>query len=78
MQVYTDELCHFGIPGMKWGRRKGPSTKEMRNDRNNIIKSELTKAYKKHDVYNKNNDYAVEIAASKANMEAYKKQLIKC
>jgi hypothetical protein len=24
--VYDDELMHYGVPGMKWGRRKSPTT----------------------------------------------------
>ena len=23
--VYDDELMHYGVPGMKWGRRKSPT-----------------------------------------------------
>ena len=24
--VYGNELYHYGIPGMRWGHRKGPDT----------------------------------------------------
>ena len=24
-RVYDDELMHYGVPGMKWGRRKSPT-----------------------------------------------------
>lgn len=27
MQVYNDEICHYGVPGMKWGRRIGSKIK---------------------------------------------------
>lgn len=61
MQVYNDELKHFGIPGMHWGRRKGPSTKVMRADRRTIGKKENEKAMKKYDIAGKRKrvlDYA--------------------
>ena len=74
MQVYNDEyLLHFGIPGMKWGHRKGPSTKDMRKDRFKISKTEFTKANKKYDVYGRKSEQDYEKAYEKASNEANKK-----
>ena len=50
MQVYNDELYHFGKLGMKWGHRKGPTNEVMRNDRNKIHKQEVKKAYQRNKV----------------------------
>ena len=38
---------------MKWGHRKGPSTKDMRSDRRNINNKETNKALNKYGVTNK-------------------------
>lgn len=55
MQVYNDELCHFGIRGMKWGKKKATfenSPKMLKKDaidtlkfQNEAIKNASSKHY---------------------------------
>ena len=40
---YNDELCHYGVLGMKWGQRKASRT----------LNKKLRKAFKALDAYNK-------------------------
>ena len=51
--VYNDELYHFGILGMKWGKRNGPSTSDMRKERTKINKQETGKALSKYKITDK-------------------------
>ena len=41
---YTDELCHYGVPGMRWGRRKSTSSSSGKATK---AKTELTPEQKK-------------------------------
>lgn len=56
MQVYNNELYHYGVLGMKWGHRKGSSIisntthderNEMRKERHQVYNKEFKKEYKK-------------------------------
>ena len=40
---YNDELCHYGVLGMKWGQRKASRT----------LNKKLRKSFKAHDAYKK-------------------------
>ena len=70
MKVYNNEIEHSGVLGMKWGRRKGPSTSEMRWDRTNINKRELKKAKKKYNVNGQTTEHKILQMENKAMTEA--------
>lgn len=44
--LYTDELYHHGVKGMKWGIRKKP-TKQQIQDRSEQLKKQANELYKK-------------------------------
>lgn len=46
---YNNELCHFGVKGMKWGHRKARPKSELRN-RYDSAKVERTAALKKRNI----------------------------
>lgn len=47
----TNELCHFGVPGMKWGVRRSERKQSIRTAKK--LNKKLTKAFKALDNYNK-------------------------
>lgn len=51
MQVYNDEIRHFGIPGMKWGHHKaqyGISSGQLKKNINRSAKTEVKKVQAEH------------------------------
>ena len=72
MQVYNDELYHFGILGMKWGRRKGPSTSDMRKDSVKTHRDEYRKALAKYNVNSQTNEKKYNKLELKASLESGK------
>ena len=72
MQVYNDELYHFGILGMKWGHRKGPSTSVMRKDVVKTHRDEYRKALTKYKVNSQTSESKYNKLELKASLESGK------
>ena len=72
MQVYNDELYHFGILGMHWGRRKGPSTSDMRKDVVKTHRDEYRKALTKYNVNSQTSESRYNKLELKASLESGK------
>lgn len=74
--VNTDELMHYGVPGMRWGHRKGAYSKVSRADRNigryKTYKKNNANTYKqmnaeaKSKYYTSSNKYKNTVAKNKA------------
>ena len=72
MQVYNDELYHFGILGMHWGRRRGPSISTMRKDVVKTHRDEYRKALAKYNVNQQTNEKKYNKLELKASIESGK------
>ena len=70
--IYNDELYHFGILGMKWGRRSGPSISTMRKDVVKTHRDEYQKALKKYNVNSQTNEKKYNKLELKASLESGK------
>lgn len=70
--IYNDELCHFGIKGMRWGKGRGPSTSQMRKDVVNAHRTEYRKALAKYNVNSQTNNKKYNQLELKASIESCK------
>lgn len=70
--IYNDELYHFGVLGMHWGRRKGPSTSDMRKDVVKTHRDEYRKALTKYKVNSQTSESRYNKLELKASLESGK------
>ena len=70
--IYNDEIKHFGILGMHWGRRSGPSISAMQKDSVKTHRDEYRKALAKYNVNTQTNENKYSKLELKASIESGK------